>query len=214
MYRYLLLILLGFMGACSSDHTDAGITTNADTLAFEVVADSVRKPRPDGTKVGASLEQTRSQLPETLLRLLNKNHPNWKLPELLPLYYEKSTNLKQGPFYITGDFTGNNSKDYAVQIQKGETVIVLAYLMNESGAREVKLTEAQVLKPQNSSGQSMYYLTLAPKDDEVYDYSTDKKYPLPKDAITVGIENSATTYLFEKGKFKIIPTDDSLKKKE
>jgi hypothetical protein len=164
------------------------------------------------TGVFVAQEAPRHELPAAIQRQLDERFPGWRFPQISDEIREAAkewvapnTDLD----LIGGDFDGNAEPDYALLVDHGE-------ICNDAGVaigREVSVVaflkkgddyEYHLVDP--TAGD---YLLLINKGDGRYDYEAQKSFIFPLDAIdSVTFEKAATSYVYEKGKFRAILTGD------
>lgn len=152
------------------------------------------------------------ELPVAVRRQLDERFPGWRFPQIGDEIREATkewvapdTDLD----LIRGDFDGNAEPDYALLVDHGEIrddagvaigreVSVVAFLKKGDGY------EYHLVDPDAGD-----YLLLIRKGDGRYDYEAQKSFVFPLDAIdSVTFEKAATSYVYEKGKFRAILTGD------
>lgn len=201
-----------FLLSCNAqqEHTGVVASTLSDSSALEETIDSVNDTRLDGTETSASLlVDSNQQLPTALEAHLKRNHGLWQLPILIDDDAERIPSREQGPYFVEADFNGDEQADYAVQIVKGDSSFMYAFLNIKNGQTwQEHLLEKHPLIEIKGKKRSFRFLTLAKKTNRYYNYSTQENFSLPQDGISVSIENSTATYVWENGKFKKYETGD------
>ncbi|GHA66839.1 hypothetical protein [Pontibacter akesuensis] len=190
--------------ACGSDSADGNYNRAASDELIDAQVDSATKTSTDSlaraTKEGKILQP----LPDTLTSLLEQKQPQAQIATLTDQAMA-SDRLKVGnPVYLRGDFNGNASLDYAVQVLKNDSIHILAYLDYNKQARELKVASYPA-KNLKDGWFSTYQLRLAPQDSLVQDNRAQKLVPLPTDGISVIGEDLTTLYMLQNGRF--IPFD-------
>ena len=191
------------LSACGSKSADGRYNTadaeinktqiDADTKAS---IDSVAKATPRG---GLTLP-----LPDTLTALLNQKRPPVQVAPLPDQILMQKRLQIENPVYVTGDFNGNNSRDYAVQVLDNDSIQILAFLDYAGQAQEMRIASYPAQKL-STGFHSLYQLKLAPKDSVVSDFRNQKRRPLGMDGVSVIEQNRTTMYVLKNNRF--IPFD-------
>jgi hypothetical protein len=142
--------------------------------------------------------------------ILDKKYPGWKFPkvdESIREYFKKSDvelNLVQG------DFDGNRQTDYALQIEHGvefdsgghaRPKIHLIALLQKAGKYKFYILDAEPGRHD--------FIALWKKGEQGYSFETHKKFTFVNDAVeAIYYEKAAVSYIFEKGRFRLIVTRD------
>ena len=164
-------------------------------------------------------EPLKNFIPNEILIDLNAKFPGWEFPQIRDeIQNFVSNEVASGaiPEIISGDFNGDNEKDYAIFIShkdpKPNSKLdnlnldwhVLVYLKEKSsdGFSYFKLLSGQGSPSDN-------YLLLCRKCEKDFDYDTENDIVYENDAIFVGFfEKAGITYVFENNKFNKIITSD------
>ena len=205
MKRYIILAaaLLALAG-CGSDSADGNYNRAASDELIEEQVDAGTKASIDSIARTTEEGKILHPLPDTLVRLLEQKQPNSKVATLTDQAMASQRLQVHNPLYLRGNFNGNNSLDYAVQVLQNDSIQILAYLDYTDQAREVKVA-AYPARKLNAEWYSTYQLKLAPKDSLVTDNRKQKQVPLAADGISVVGEDRTTLYVLKNGRF--IPFD-------
>lgn len=192
------------LAACGSDSADG----NYNQVASEELIDEQIE---DGTK--ASIDSVARATPEgnilfpvpdTLTTLLQQRQPEAQVATLTDQALANKTAQVGNPIYLSGNFDGNNTPDYAVQVLQDDSVHIVAFLDYASKPREVSVASYPAHQL-NEQWYSVYQLKLAPKDSLVRDPRNQRQIPLPTDGISVLEDNRTTMYVLKGARF--IPFD-------
>ena len=202
LYPLAFAFLFG-LAACGSESADGRYKTGDEEIKKSQIEantkasiDSVAKATPRGNIT--------FPLPDTLTALLNKKQPPVQvapLPDQILMQKQMQVN---NPIYLTGDFNGNNSRDYAVQVLDNDSIQILAFLDYAGKTREMRIASYPAQKL-STGFHSLYRLKLAPKDSVVSDFRNQKKRPLGIDGVSVIEKNRTTMYILKNNRF--IPFD-------
>lgn len=159
---------------------------------------------------GISFVQAQSiKLPQECKKILNKNFRGWeiaKVPEEVSKFF-RDKRFSFQPNLIKGDWNGDGKTDYAVLIKQGslynylgepyaERRFMVAFVKTKKGFKYFRFDGSE-------------YIALIKKGAQDYDYETDKKFRYRRDAIFDGFwEKAGVSYVWEKGKFRVIATSD------
>lgn len=168
----------------------------ADTTRKEIVF-PIKRKRPPNT------------LPEGITRKLNTQYPGWKFVDNYVIFeYTHPDRLKGYPFnpnLIKGDFDGNRQEDYALQISHSDTSgtkhLFIAFLAQGNSFKQHIL--------ESNPGYKNHYLWLRKKGSKGYNFTTEKHFRFPSDAIEIVVwEKGAISYVYKSGKFRKLFTSD------
>ncbi|MBA9079747.1 hypothetical protein [Rufibacter quisquiliarum] len=203
MYRLACVVLIALI-SCKPQTNHGGLPDSpaAAEPALENTADSVGNARKDGTHISSHVPlDVKQQLPALLEVSLDRTHGLWQYPTLTEQDAQRIPQGEQGPYYLEADFNGDAKQDYAVQIVERDSAFIYAFLSGKNANElEEYLLEKHPLTPIEGKKRSLRYLSLARKDGKPNESASSKS--LPREGITVGTENSAVTYVFEKGAFQ------------
>ncbi|MDX5348628.1 MAG: hypothetical protein LPJ89_04870 [Hymenobacteraceae bacterium] len=202
MKTHILFIgLLFFTASCGSDSADGKYNAAADDELVNEQVDIETKSSIDSVALASAKGELLFPVPDTLTRLVEKYQPNATLPnmpdQVLADYKQKIEN----PIYISGNFDGNNSPDYVVQLQKNDSVVVLAYLDYRQHEKEVWVASYPAIDVRQEQ-QSLYMLYKLPENEVTSDQRINQK--LKTDGIVVQNRNQRTVYLYQENRF--VPT--------
>jgi hypothetical protein len=201
LLTYLFALLLVALCGCepkNQEVTDEQIETGSRTE----VLDSIANTREDGVKTDGNEPIQTIELPPPVAASLNAMYPGWKQPALATDAKKQAENYPTGPTIVNGNFNSDTLQDYALQLQQGEEVIIVAILQDT--ARGWKTHELHRDKLFNEQGKplSLYHVYLLEKGEEVQDLKTKKNLKTTNNAIVVSKGNSTQAYVHENGKFK------------
>lgn len=205
MSRLVCIFLLLLVGCNAKEDRLA----NEDQALAQTV-DSLNDANIDGTETttGPPIDLKR-ELPSELEVSLDQRQGIWELPTLTDFDAQRIPKEEQGPYYLQADFNGDKQLDYAVQIVKNDSAAVLALIKTKDGdGWEEHVLQKNALQNIEGKERSLYYLSLAKKEDKYYNYNTQKNFTISNDAISVGAENYTATYVYEEGAFKKYETGD------
>ncbi|MFD1184611.1 hypothetical protein [Pontibacter rugosus] len=200
----LALAALSTLFACGSDSADGNYNRAASDELIAEQVDADIKTSTDSIARATEEGKILHPLPDTLTKLLEENRPQAQIATLTDQAMA-SKRLKVGnPVFLRGNFNGNASLDYAVQVLQNDSIHIIAYLDYSKQAREVKVASYPAQKL-NTEFFSTYQLRLAPQDSLVFDNRAQKQVPLKADGISVIGENLTTLYVLQQGRF--VPFD-------
>ncbi len=164
-------------------------------------------------------EPLRNLIPNEIITDVNAKFPDWDFPQIrgeIQNFIRNEVASGAFPEIISGDFNGDNAKDYAIFIRHNNSKSnsefdnlssdwhVLVYLKEKTsdGFRYFKLLSGQ-------GDPSDKYLLLCHKGEKDFDYDTEEDIVYENDTIFVGFfEKAGISYVFENNKFKEIITSD------
>lgn len=199
--RHLLIAALCTAAACSPKNeevTEQQVKIGPPAEALDSVADT----RKDALQTDENEISPTLPLPQPVLQLLAQKYPGFKQPVLSDAVKSKSADLQQGPIIVRADLTSDNQLDYALQLQQNNDLIIVA--LTDQGNNNWTLHELHrdILFNDRGNLKSLYYLYVTPQGEEVYSEEENQGKELKADAVTVALENSATTYVYENGGFR------------
>lgn len=205
-HTYAVIASLGLLGlsGCNSDSADGNYNSPASDELIETQIDSATKASVDSVAQATNEGNIMFPVPDTLTNLLKQYQPQARLANLTDQALSNKTTQTGNPVYLYGNFNGKGSQDYAVQVQQGDSIHILAYLDYRNQPREMKVAAYPATKL-NNAWYSTYQLKLAPQDSLVRDNRSRKQVPLQTDGISIMEENRTTLYVLQKGRF--IPFD-------
>ena len=194
----LLLLTIYSCGPKNEEVTDEQVETGSRTQ----VLDSIANTREDAVNIDGNAPATSLQLPQPVMTFLDANYPGWKQPALAPDAKKNAENYPTGPTIVNGNFNSDTLQDYALQLQKGKEVIMVAILQDTTGAWKTYELQRDILFNEQGKLLSLYNMYLLDKGDEVQDSETMKKLKISNNAVAVSIGNSTRVYVYEDGKFR------------
>ena len=164
-------------------------------------------------------EPLKNLIPNEISIDLNAKFPGWVFPQIrdeIKNFISNEVASGAFPEIISGDFNGDNEKDYAIFIEHNNPkstskldnlkpdLHVLAYLKEKSSDsfRYFKLLSVQ-------GSPSDHFLLLYRKGARDFNYDTENDIVYENDAIFVGFfEKAGISYVFKNNKFNEIITSD------
>lgn len=190
--------------SCGPDTADGNYEQMSDKEFVDEQVDAGTKASIDSIARTTAEGKMLYPLPDTLLTLLEQKQPRARVATLPDETMMNERLEVRNPLFLRGNFNGNTSLDYAVQVLQNDSIHILAYTDYAGQAREVKVASYPAQKL-DGEWYSTYQLKLAPKDSLVQDVRDQRRIPLPTDGISVIHENRTTLYLMQNGRF--IPFD-------
>ncbi|WP_347158450.1 hypothetical protein [Pontibacter chitinilyticus] len=186
--------------ACSPKNeevTNEQIETGSKAQAL----DTISNMRKDAVKTDENNTSPTLPMPQPVMQLLAQRYPGWQQPELTAEAQQQADNGGQSPTLVRGDYNGDSRQDYALQLQQGNKVIVVAVLDAAGGNWQVYELKQDILFNDRNKLQSLYYLYPIKKGETLDATGATEDIEAPFDAIGLGIENSKVAYLYHNGKF-------------
>ena len=151
-------------------------------------------------------------LPTAIRLKLDKRFPGWHFARISD-EIRQATKEWVSPDsqidLIKGDFDGNGELDYALLIEHGDILNDDGVVIGRNVYIVAFLRKGNDYKFYLVDSNAGDYLLLIRKGDGRYDYEAQKKFTFTKDAIdSVTFEKAATSYVYEKGKFRAILSGD------
>lgn len=157
----------------------------------------------------AAREVGEHKLPASVRVRLDRRFPGWRFAEVREEIRRALKESSPGahPVLVRGDFDDDGRVDYALLIEQG------SFNNDEGVGRRSHL----VVLLRRRNGYALHhvaspageYLLLWKKGDRAYNYATQKRFILRKDAVEAVIfEKAGTTYVYERGRFRPIITGD------
>ncbi|MDX5422937.1 MAG: hypothetical protein LPK07_04735 [Hymenobacteraceae bacterium] len=191
-------LLLTMMVACTPKNEE--VTEEQVEVAPQREAlDSIADTRKDALRTDENEISPNLPMPQPVMQLLTQRYPGWEQPTLTDGAIKRAQAYEQGPTVIRGDFNSDTRQDYALQLQQDKDVVILAILDGGDGNWNVYELKRDILFNERGTLKSLYYLFLTEQGEELPDSETDAA--APHDAISVGIENKTTTYVFQENDF-------------
>jgi hypothetical protein len=204
LYPLALAALLA-LASCGSDSADGNYNRAADDELIESQIDRDTKTSIDSVARAADEGTILHPLPDTLTRLLQQRQPQAQVATLTDNAMANRTAQVDNPIYLRGNFNGNSSPDYAVQVLQNDSIHILAFLdYSTPQAREMKVA-AYASEQLNDRRYSNLQLKLAPQDSLVRNPRQQQRTNLKTDGVSVIQANRTTLYVLQNNRF--IPFD-------
>lgn len=171
------------------------------------VLDTIANTRKDGLQTDENNITPTFPLPQPVMQLLTKRYPAWEEPAYTEVVLEQAEGNLQGPGIVRGDFNGDNLQDYALQLQQKKHVIIVAALQKTEREWQLHEIKKDVLFNERGVLKSPYLLSLTEKGTELKHLERNQEIKSPYKAVSVVLDETAVTYLYEKGKFVPYTTD-------
>ncbi|ARS36731.1 hypothetical protein [Pontibacter actiniarum] len=192
------------LAACGSESADGNYGRTASEELIDEQMDANTKASVDSMAKATNEGKILYPVPDTLTTLLGQKQPQARIATLPDQSIMNQRLQVENPLFVRGNFNGNRSLDYAVQVLQNDSVHILAFLDYADQAREVKVASYPA-RQLDEEWYSTYQLKLAPKDSLVQDNRNQQRAPLATDGISVIEENRTTLYVMQNGRF--IPFD-------
>lgn len=192
------------LAACGSESADGNYGRTASEELIDEQMDANTKASVDSMAKATNDGKILYPVPDTLTTLLGQKQPQARIATLPDQSIMNQRLQVENPLFVRGNFNGNRSLDYAVQVLQNDSVHILAFLDYADQAREVKVASYPA-RQLDEEWYSTYQLKLAPKDSLVQDNRNQQRAPLATDGISVIEENRTTLYVMQNGRF--IPFD-------
>ena len=195
----ILLVLLTF--ACTPKNEEikdeqVDVETPAEAL------DSAADTEKDAVIINETDEDTALPLPQPVLQLLAQKYPGYRQPTLANTAHIKSEDNEQSPYLVSGDFTNDTRQDYALQLQQDKNLYIVAVTDTGDGNWSVHELKRDVMFNERGTLKSLYYLQVAEPGKTVQEAESGARYELKNEAVSVGLENDLTTYVYTDKSFK------------
>lgn len=198
-----VLLLAGSCGPKNEEVTDEQIETGPP----QEVLDSIANAEKDAVKTDENNISPTFPLPQPVIALLSEKYPGWEEPELAPAAKTKVGNEEQGPMMVRGNFNNDTLQDYALQLQQGKEVVIVAIVQDATQNWNTYELQRDTLYNESGKLLSPYALLLAQAGTELRNAETGKETELPNDGVTITINNRTTTYVLNNGKFQEFNAD-------
>lgn len=192
-----LLLLAGSCTPKNEEVKDEQVEIGPPSEALDSIADTDK----DAVKTDENEISPTMPLPPPVLRLLSERYPGFKQPELSEEARELAIQHDQGPFIVRGDLNADNNQDYALQLQQEKSVIIVALTDAGNGNWNVHELQRDILFNDRGKLKSLYYLYLTEAGEEFINSETNEEFEIAQDAVSVGMEGEAVTYVYTNGKF-------------
>ncbi|GAB3204234.1 hypothetical protein ABID22_002997 [Pontibacter aydingkolensis] len=172
----------------------------------EKALDSIANTEQDGVIVDDTGQDTYLPLPQPVLQLLAQKYPGYKKPMLANAARDRAAGNEQGPFLISGDFTNDTHLDHALQLQQDKNIFIVAATDTGNGSWTLHELKRDVLFNDRGTLKSLYYLQLTEPGQTLLDSESRSGFELKNNAVSVGLENDLTTYVYSDNGFKAYPS--------
>lgn len=150
----------------------------------------------------SSFGYTQAQrLPSNFSEILEKKFQSWKLAEIQPeiVGYFKGQRPHEQPNFISGDWNGDQKKDYAALLESRSNSakrIILVLLREQSSFKPYYLAANDCIMSEK-------------RGSKAYDFETGKSFQFKNDAIFSYIwEKAGVSYVWQNDRFRAIVTSD------
>lgn len=201
----LALTALVALASCGSDSADGNYNRAADDDLIESQIDADTKTSIDSVARAADEGTILHPLPDTLTDLLQQRRPQAQVATLTDNAMANRTSQVDNPVYLRGNFNGNSSPDYAVQVLQNDSIYILAFLDYNTPQAIEKKVAVYPSEHLNDIRYSNLQLKLAPQDSLVRNPRQQQRTNLRTDGVSVIQDNRTTLYVLQNGRF--IPFD-------
>lgn len=205
--KHLLYLLPLCLLACSPENEevqDEHVEVAPPAEALDSIADTEKDAlRTDENEISPTLP-----LPPPVMRLLADKYPDWESPEVSKEAQQQAEEHLGSPAVTRGDFDGDTRQDVALQLQKGEEIVIVAALQQQDGNYSLVELDRDILFNERGTLKSLYYLYSLPQGEQVQDMHNMNEIELPHDAIAVGVGNEVNVYLYQNGDFASFALED------
>ncbi|MEJ8802235.1 hypothetical protein [Pontibacter sp. H249] len=202
--KVFLLLILAW--ACSPKNEEVK-DEQVDVAPQEEALDTVANTRLDAVKTDEDVITPTLPLPQPVLQLLTQKYPGYEQPVLADAASKQGTGNEQGPFIVRGDFTNDPQQDYALQLQHGKNLIIVAAIDTGNGNWSLQELKRDILFNDRGSLKSLYYLMLAEPGQELQDEESGAQIKLETEAVAVGLDDDVTVYVYRDNSFKVYNTN-------
>jgi hypothetical protein len=116
---------------------------------------------------------------------------------------------RKSPHLISGDFDGNQQRDYATLIWHGRVRNAEGKAIGPRSFLVVFLRQGRAFRMYVIKDPDGEYLGTAKKGTKDYNYDEQKEITYANDAVTTGFfEKGGSSYVFEKGRFRSFVSSD------
>jgi len=194
-YRLFVLLLAAAL-ACSPKNEEV-TDQQVETAPQQEALDSIANTAQDGLKTDQNEVSPNLPMPQPVMQLLTEHYPGWQQPTLTTGALKQAQQYAQGPTIIRGDFNSDNRQDYALQLQQGKEVIMLAVLDGGADNWQVHELRRDILFNERGRLKSLYYLFLTESGEDLPSTRAAEEVEAPHDAVSIGIEKKVDTYIFQ-----------------
>lgn len=159
----------------------------------------------------AAPEVGEHKLPAAVRVKLDRRFPGWRFAEVREEIRRALKESSPGahPDLVRGDFDGNGRADYALLIEQENFYNNEGVSIGRKSHLVVLLRRRDGYRLHHVASPAGEYLLLWKKGDKAYNYATQKRFILRKDAVEAVIfEKAGTTYVYDMGRFRPIVTGD------
>ncbi len=195
----LILCLL----ACSPENEEVQ-DEHVQVAPPQEALDSIANTAKDAVKTDENNISPTFPLPPALLQQLADKYPQWQYPELMADAVQQAVEHTESPAITRGDFTGDNLQDIALQLQKGDKVMMVAAVQQQDGNYQLYELMQDIMFNERGKLKSLYYLYRIRQGEEVENPNNANKLELPHDAIAVGVGKETTMFMYQDGRFERI----------
>ena len=157
-------------------------------------------------------QSQRLELPQQARDQLYVKFPDWqfaKVSDEIREVFKKDYRPNSRPDLITGDFDSDGKVDCAALISHGTIRVEKREIIYPQDCLAVFLAQDQGYQLHIIEDVNADYIQLIHKGDGGYDYETQKEFTFLHDAIDAVIfEKAATSYVYDRGRFRAIITSD------
>lgn len=195
----IFLVLLAF--ACSPKNDE--VTEEQIDIAPQAEAlDSVADTEKDAVIINETDEDTALPLPQPVLQLLAQKYPGYRQPTLAESTNKPEEDSRTSSYLVSGNFTNDTRLDYALQLQQDKSLYIVAVTDTGDGNWSVHELKRDVMFNERGTLKSLYYLQVAEPGNTVQEEENGARYELKNEAVSVGLENNLTTYVYMGKSFK------------
>lgn len=192
-----ILVLASSCGPDNQEVTDEQVETGNRVE----VLDSIANTRKDALRTDENELTESLPLPAGALTLLDKQYPGWQPPVLPQDKDSDSKNSLPGSTFVQGNFNNDTLTDYALQLQQGEDVVIVA-LLQDSATWEAHELKRDILFNERGKLISLYNVELVEKGTLLQDKAAQQSIKAPTDGIALRIANSPTAYIYNNKNFR------------
>ena len=194
-----LLLILAI--SCSPKNEEVQ-DEQVDLSSKQEALDTASNTRLDAVKTDEDVITPTLPLPQPVLQLLAQEYPGFEQPILADAARKQGSGNGQGPILVRGNFTDDPQQDYALQLQQGKEVLIVAITDTGDGNWTTHELKRDILFNDRGTLKSLYYLQLAEPGQKLQQTQGGNVIELTTEAVTVGLDNEQTTYVYSKNGFK------------
>lgn len=203
-----LLAAAALLLACSPQNEqvqDADVPVQSEP---QQVRDSLADIRKDALQTDELEPDPTLPLPPPAMRQLSEKYPNWQKPVIAQEAQQKAQGYASTAAIARGDFDGDNNQDVALQLQDQNEVVLVVALQKRDNVYELVELKRDILFNDRGQLKSLYYLFANRRGNEVRNAATAEKITLAQDALSVGLNGTVSTYIYEGGSFRSFATTE------